>query len=86
MIARLKCLFMKGWPVTVDPVTVLDDKEKLRENPRSLPVNGLMGQESKWTDRKLEKYAERNAIQVPGMDKGGPAASVPAAEVPAVRN
>jgi hypothetical protein len=41
--AVLKCLFMKGCPVAVDPVIVLNDKEKSRENPRNLSVKGLMG-------------------------------------------
>jgi hypothetical protein len=46
-IAILKYLFMKECPVAVDPVIVLDGKEKQGECRRGVLVNGLMGQESK---------------------------------------
>jgi hypothetical protein len=55
-IAILKYLFMKDWPVAVDPVIVLDDPDKKRKGPGGVLVNGLMTQNSKWKSGKLEKH------------------------------
>jgi hypothetical protein len=55
-IAILKYLFMKDCPVAVDPVIILDDKEKRRRYPGRALLNGLMAQNSKWKNGKLEKH------------------------------
>jgi hypothetical protein len=60
-------LSMEHCPVAVDPVIALNDTEKQQKNPRSVPVNRLMEQESKWTDGKQEKYLGRSNPPVPWM-------------------
>jgi hypothetical protein len=47
LFAILKYLLIKDCPVAVDPVIVLDGKEKRGECPRSLLVKVLMGQDPK---------------------------------------
>jgi hypothetical protein len=59
----LKYLYMKSCPVAVDPVIVFHDKEKWRDNPKSVPVNGVIGRQSKWTDGKLENFSGRNNLR-----------------------
>jgi hypothetical protein len=63
-IAILKYLFIKDCPVAVDPVIVLDDEEKRGECPGGVLVKGLMAQESKWKDGKLERRPGGNDLPV----------------------